>query len=148
MEKQIERVQRGVFDLDARENVTLIKEGEFEPVENTETALARVGNDAKKFIAIINAGLRQYFRDQLADDASKPWNTEDEEGKLTVFTGSTLTETQSKYLAAMSLNFAKMQGYSKDKAPEVKKALKAKAMESVLAMPGFIDTLKASTPTE
>ena len=45
----------------------------------------------------------------------------------------------------MVLNMAKMQGYTKDLPKEKKRALKDAAQEGILAMPGFIENLKASS---
>ena len=145
MEKTVETVTQKVFDIDSRDDVLLFKSGEFEPVADMASFTARLSNDAKTILSVINAGLREYFRDQLRSN-SDPWQIEDEDGKVSVFSGTTLNETQSKFLAGMVLNFAKMAGYSKDKTPAQKKALKAQAQENILAMPGFIESLK--TPVE
>ena len=145
MEKVIKRVQQKVFDVDSRDDVTLYKEGEFEPVESASEFNTRLANDAKTILYVLNAGLEAYFLEQLRANDSIAWQTEDDEGKLQPFTGTTLNETQSKFLAGMVLNMAKMKGYSKDKKPAEKKKLKDEALENVLAIPGFVESLKVNT---
>lgn len=143
MEKQTLRITRNVFDLDSRDYVEVIKTVEFTPVENTADALAIVGNDAKKFLEIVNAGLRDYQRDQAANDDSVAWQTESEDGTLQPFSGTTLTEEKSKQLAANVLNMAKMLfGYNKDMSREDKRSAKDKATEMLLGNPAVIEALK------
>jgi hypothetical protein len=89
--------------------------------------------------------LKAYAIEQLANDPKVPWQVENEDGTFTDFTGTTLSETQSKFLAGMVLNMAKMNGYTKDLAKDKKRALKDAAQDGILAMPGFIENLKASS---
>ena len=146
METQVLRIQKTVFDLDSRDDVTVVKEVNFTPVESTADALARVGNDAKKFLEIINAGLEDYTRTQAATDSTIAWQTEDEEGAKTPFSGTMLTEEKSKQLNANVLNMAKLLfGYAKDMigGRDAKKAAKAKALDMFLSNPQVIDALKS-----
>jgi hypothetical protein len=80
-------VQKSFFDLDSFEDVTLVKEGSFEPVADTASALARVGNDASKFLALVNEGLKAEYQRQFRADPSG-WMLKDEDGNLTPFTGT------------------------------------------------------------
>jgi hypothetical protein len=138
------RIQRKQFDLDSKEDVTLIKEVTFEPVTSNAEALARVGNDAKQFLEIVNQGLKDWTREQAAGD-STPWFVEDEDGEKTVYSGSSISEEKSKQLALNVLNMAKMLfGYSKSMSRDQKKAAKEKAQSMLLSNPVVVDSLKSS----
>src|ERR1700680_3213045 len=52
------RVQKGLFDLATFEDVTLVKEGSFIPPATTAEALAMLGNDNSKLMAVIIDGLK------------------------------------------------------------------------------------------
>lgn len=133
-----------VFDLDTKDDVVLFKAGTFTPAENTADALARVGNDSAAFMKIVNAGLRDYTREQIAADTNVPWQAKDDEDNLVPYMGSTITEEKSKQLAANVLNMAKMLfGYSKEMPREAKKSAKEKAQDMLLANPAVVDALKA-----
>ena len=137
------RIQRKQFDLDSKEDVTLIKEVTFEPVTSNAEALARVGNDAKQFLEIVNQGLKDWTREQSANDSS-PWFIEDEDGEKTVYSGTSISEEKSKQLALNVLNMAKMLfGYSKSMKPEEKKAAKTKAQTMLLSNPVVVESLKS-----
>ena len=136
------RIQRKQFDLDSKEDVILIKEVTFEPVTSNQEALARVGNDAKKFLEIVNQGLKDFTRDQAASDSS-PWLIEDEEGEKTVYTGTPISEEKSKQLAINVLNMAKMLfGYNKKMDPKSKSEAKEKAQAMLLSNPVVVESLK------
>lgn len=142
MEAQEIRTQSSVFDLDSKDYVTLVKVGTFTPVENTKDALERLGNDANKFLAIVNSGLKSYAIDELRD-SDTPWSQEDEEGGLQPFSGSTISEEKAKNLNAIVLNMAKMNGYAKNLAPEKKREIKAAALSMVLSNDQFVAMLKS-----
>jgi len=145
METQTLKIQKTVFDLDSKDDVTVIKEVTFTPVDSTQAALTIVGHDAKKFLEIINAGLRDYTRDQATTDNSIPWMQEDEEGNKTPFSGTMLTEEKSKQLASNVLNMAKLLfGYAKDMlgGRDAKKAAKAKSLDMLLSNPQVVEALK------
>jgi hypothetical protein len=141
------RIQRKQFDLDSKEDVTLIKEVTFEPVTSNAEALARVGNDAKQFLEIVNQGLKDWTREQSAND-STPWFIEDEDGEKTVYSGTSISEEKSKQLALNVLNMAKMLfGYSKQMSREQKKAAKEKAQSMLLSNPVVVESLKSGEGT-
>jgi hypothetical protein len=120
-------VQKSFFDLDSFEDVTLVKEGSFEPVADTASALARVGNDASKFLALVNEGLKAEYQRQFRADPSG-WMLKDEDGNLTPFTG---TPADSVAVGALVLNLAKtVYRYSK----EMSASDKAKAKESAMTL--------------
>jgi hypothetical protein len=125
-----EKVTSTVFDLDSMSEVTLIKNVEFAPVANTQEALHRVGNDAAKFLAIINDGLRQHVRESAKSDNSIPWLFEDEEsGETTAFAG---TPADMKAVNSLKLTLAKtIFGYNKDSDVEQKRAAKESALKMI-----------------
>lgn len=146
MEKETVRVQQKVFDVDTRDDVVIYKTGELEPVDSQAAFAARLSNDSAIMLKVMNEGLRAYFMEQLKADPNVSWLIENEDGTSAPFTGTTLTEQQSKFLAGTVLNLAKMEpGDWKSKPADVKKKLKDAALDSVLAIPGFIDKLKTKT---
>lgn len=144
------RVGKTVFDLDSRGEVDVVKVGTFTPVATMHEFTARLGNDSAKILAVVNDGLEAYEREQIAANNELPWSIEDEEGKLTPFSGTLLSEEKSKQLSANVLSMAKMLfGYAKDmvtgdatKNREAKREAKAKAAEMLLANPAVIEALK------
>ena len=140
------RVTQTGFDLASLEDIQTVKVGIFTPVLNMQEFVERLSNDAAKILSIVNAGLQDYTRQQLAADTSVAWQTESEDGVLTPFTGNLLSEDKSKQLAANVLNMAKMVfGYAKDMAggKEAKRAAKEKAQAMLLANPQVVESLKA-----
>lgn len=144
------RTTKSVFDLDSKSEVTVVKIGQFTPVANMQEFVSRLGNDAAKILTIVNDGLENHERTQLATDESKPWQVEDEnettgEKTLAPFSGTLLSEDRSKQLAVNVLSMAKMLfGYAKDMVGgrEAKAAAKAKAQEMLLSNPAVIEALK------
>ena len=143
------RVQKTVFDLDRKDDVTVVKIGSFTPVANMQEFVHRLGNDSGKILSIVNAGLQDWSRSQLADDTTVAFQevTEAEDGteKLVPFTGTLLSEEKSKQLSANILNMAKMLfGYAKDMVggKEAKRAAKDKAAEMLLSNPAVVEALK------
>jgi len=136
------RIQKGVFDLDAFESVTLVKEVEFAPVESTEAALARLGNDAAKFLAIINEGLEAETR-RIAREDTSDWRTLTDDDEINgAFEG---TMADEKAVNALVLTLAKTTfGYSKDADKGIKKAAKQMAMELIAATPVIKEGLRKS----
>lgn len=133
-------VQRSVFDLDTMTDVTLFKEVIFTPATSTEDALARVGRDAKKFLAIINEGLESEARRSAVLDSSIPWLMEDDEGEKTPFAG---TPADSKAVNGLVLNLAKsVFGYTKESSKDQKKASKEAAMAMITNTPAIREGLK------
>lgn len=119
------RVQRSIFDLDAFEDVTLVKEFEHTEAESVQEALQRVGNNNDKLLAIINEGLRAEARRK---EATSPdgWHTFNDEGEINGdFSG---TVADPKAVNALVLTLAKtVFGYSKEMTPEQKRAAKNSA---------------------
>lgn len=138
------RVQRSVFDLDSRDDVTLVKSGTFQPVSSMQDFVTRLGNDSEAILAIVNDGLEEYDRKRLAADESVKWQIEDEDsGELAEFTGTPISEEKSKQLAANVLQMAKMSfGFAKGAGREKNKAAKTAAREMLLSLPQVIETLK------
>ena len=134
---------QSVFDLDTKSDITLFKQGTFTPATSAKEALEAVGNDSDKFLQIINAGLRDYTREQLSSNDSVAWQAKDEEGNLVPFSGTTISEEKSKQLAANVLNMAKMVfQYSKEMSRDEKRVAKEKAQEMLLSNPAVLASLK------
>lgn len=122
-------LQSTVFNLDTMEDVLLFKEVSFAPVTSTKEALERLGNDAAKFLAVINEGLESETRRAAKGDSSIPWLTEDEEGNRSEFVG---TPADSKAVNSLVLTLAKtIFGYSKDADADKKRAAKQNAFEMI-----------------
>jgi hypothetical protein len=159
---QIETRKSGL-DLDSRSDVTLIKVAPFNPAENMESFVSRLGNDAKLILEICNDGLKEYERNKLLADNSIPWyqlNEEDEiitdENKQpVVFSGTLLIGDKAKQFAATVLNLAKMMfGYPADKLAKgaskaeqdanrlAKQTAKDAATNFVLSNPAAVEALK------
>ena len=143
------RVEK-TFDLDSKENVEVFKTGSFQPVEDAKQAMERIGHDSKVFLEILNDGLQEHFKRSLAADSSVPYSVEDDEGNVSTFSGTLISEEKSKQLNANVLNMAKMLfGYSKkmkDSVEENRKAkaeAKDKAQAMLLGNPQVIEALKS-----
>lgn len=140
--------QKGYFDLDTMEDVLLFKQADFKPVTDTAQALERLGNDASRFLAIVNEGLEAEAGRALMADSSIPFLEQDETGVFTPFAGTTADPATVNPLI---LNLAKMFGYpSGQKGPEAKAkkdAAKAQAIELIKNTPAIREGLKtAATP--
>lgn len=134
---------QSVFDLDTKSDITLFKQGTFTPATNAQEALAAVGNDSETFLKVINAGLRDFVREQLSANESVAWQAKDEEGNLVPFSGTTISEEKSKQLAANVLNMAKMVfGYAKEMGRDEKRVAKDKAQDMLLSNPAVLASLK------
>ncbi len=137
-------VSRSVFDLDSKDDVTVVKIGSFTPVSTMAEFTARLGNDAAKILSVVNEGLEAYDREVLANN-DQPWQVKAEDGTLSNFSGTLLNEEGSKFFAASVLNFAKMVfKYSKDMAggKEAKRKAKEQAADVLLSNPATIEALK------
>ncbi len=144
-----------VFDLDSKETVKLVKQGDFAPVTSVDEFVSRLGNDAAAILSVINGGLAKFEESKLASDESKPWMLEDEDDEsgevtLTEYKGTPISAEKGKQLAATVINIAKLMfGYSKKMADnqeenqKAKKAAKAKALEVILSNPASLEALKA-----
>jgi hypothetical protein len=135
------KVQSSVFDLDSMSDVTLVKQVSFTPVTNNSEALARVNNDAAKFLEILNRGLRSVEQSAAKDNDELPWLIEDEDGKLVPFAG---TPADSKTVNGMVLNMAKASfGYFQAKDADGRRASKEQAMAFIKSQPVLIEGMKA-----
>lgn len=140
------RPQKTMFDLDTMEEVTAVKVIEFKPVADTKEALDRLGNDSAKFLEVINRGLRTEVQESAKADASIPWQVEDEEGKLSPFTGTPANMTGVNQLV---LSLAKQVfGYSKDAPLEKKRAAKESAIKMIRESEPIREGLKRTAAIE
>lgn len=144
------RVSKSVFDLDSKGEVNVVKTlPDWRGVSTMQEFMARMGNDTEAILSVINDGLEAYDREQLAKNG-QPWFLEDEEGNLTPFAGTLLSEKASKSFAATVLANAKMIfGYAKEMVKgdseanrKAKKAAKEAAQEMMLSNPIVIEALK------
>lgn len=146
-------VSKVVFDLDSKDYVTLKKAGEFQPVTSMAEFTERLNNDASAILAIVNDGLEEYSKKQLAENP-EPWKLveEDEEGNETLseFKGTPISAEKSKLLSATVINLAKtLFGYAKNMVPgnaeenrKAKKGAKDQALAMLLSNPAAIEGLK------
>ena len=143
------RVQH-VFDLESGDYVDIWKNGDFTPVANSKEALERINNDSSVFLQILNDGLKEHFKKQLAEDESIGYMIEDDDGNEVVFVGKPISEEKSKQLQANILMNAKLLfGFSKKMSddPETNRKLKqekkAKALAMFLSNPQVVEMLRA-----
>lgn len=137
---QTRSVQSSVFDLDSMSTVTLKKSYEFKPVENSHQALERLGNDTARLLAVINRGLQSFEDQAIKDNAEVPWQVEDEDGKLSPFSG---TPADDKAVNALVLSMAKASfGYLQAKDADEKRASKDKALAFIKSNPVLIEGMK------
>lgn len=140
MEAQTYKVQSQVFDIDAFEKTTLVKNFQFAPVETVEEAMQRLGGDTAKFLAVVNEGLVSAVREQVKNSPDG-WMVEDEKGNLEPFTGNAVDDSQVNSLV---LSMAKASfGYLNAKNKDEKKAAKDKAIAVVKGTPVLLEGLKA-----
>jgi hypothetical protein len=146
-------VSKVVFDLDSKDYVTLKKTGAFVPVTSMAEFTERLGNDGAAILDIVNDGLEEYSKKQLAVNP-EPWKIveEDEEGNETLseFKGTPISPEKSRLLSATVINLAKtLFGYAKNMVPgnaeenrKAKKAAKDSALGMLLSNPAAIEGLK------
>src|SRR5712671_6338838 len=110
-----------VFDLTAFDDVKLTKTVTLPSAPTTlEEALAAVGNDKGKLLAVIHEGLIAAAKDHARADMSGWADAETEEA----YTGTYADEAKGKLINAAILSLAKMQGFSKTLEPAKKRDLK------------------------
>jgi len=134
---QVSTRAQHVFDLESGDYVEVFKVGNFTPVATSKEALERIGNDSAVFLKILNDGLQEHFKTQLANDPTVGFVTEDEDGNQTPFTGTPISEEKSKQLQANILMNAKLLfGYAKKMSddPIVNRRLKTEAKEKAQEM--------------
>lgn len=135
-------IQRTITNLDTMEEVTLVKPATFTRVNSNDEALARLGNDAKRFLDIINEGLRAEERRTLAGQPGGWYEQDDEGGIGELFNG---TVADPKAVNALRLNMAKhVFGYSKDMSKEQKTAALESAMNFIKSNEAIREGLKKS----
>lgn len=145
-------VTKKVFDLDARDFIDVEKKGTVTPVDSAEAALAAVGNDSAKFLAVINAGLETFQRAALETDTNVPWTVDvEKDGKTETvpYAGKSLTEDKAKQLNVTVLNIAKTlfqyNDWDNEKDAEKRSAGRAaskkQAMDMILNNPSSVEAL-------
>lgn len=148
-------VRKTVFDLDSKEDVTVVKVGSFTPVTTMEEFVGRLANNAAAILQIVNDGLEKYTETQIAGDTAIPWQlveNDDTTGAETLvpFTGTLLSADKSKQLGATVINIAKLMfNYAKQMVPgsveenrKAKKAAKDSALEMILSNPAAVESLR------
>ena len=144
--EQVINVTQKVMDLDTLTELTLVKQFTFTPVADAASALALLGNDAAKFMEIVNAGLKDFQRESVRENA-EPWHTFAKDGETgeeseTINGPYTGTPVNMETVGPVVLNLAKMFGFTKGASLEAKRAAKAKAWETIKASPAILDALK------
>lgn len=126
-----------VFDLDRKEDVTLVKQGTFSPVTSVQEFVTRLENNSDAILAVINDGLKSHEMARLAE-SENPWMEKNEKDELIPYAGTPISPIAAKSLNTMVLQFAKLLfGYDEaDKISDVekKRAAKREAKEKALAM--------------
>lgn len=137
--------QAQVTDLNTLTAVTLRKYFSFEPVPDSADfmaqVLARLGNDTKRLQRIINDGLLSEQREAVVSDASIPWQTIDDKGKVVgPFTG---LPANQKLINGTILSIAKSSfGFNKKMTAEEKADAKEQAKEAIRTSPVIMAGLK------
>lgn len=149
-------VRKTQFDLAQFDDVTLVKQGTFEPVsvENATTeALQRLGGDSAKLAEVLNAGLKSMAMQTLRESADG-WHTFelDSEGEPTdkvngPFAGQL---ADIKVVNGLVLSLSKsVFGFNKDMSKDQKRAAKEQAKEFIKSNPAIREGLaKTAVATE
>lgn len=113
--------------------VTLSKSKEFALPQTQAEAQEMLGGSAEKLLAVIQAGMRGIFRDQLAEDNEVAW--QDDNGDD--FAGTLLSgESEDRFRAhVLSLAKNKIGAKWSDLSADEKRAAKSDAQAVVLAHP-------------
>ena len=140
--QQTMKVQRTVFDLQAFDDVKLIKEVPMpKKPEEIEEALNILGSK-EKLLDVIYKGLVAEARDASWEDIDgfKIVGEDGEAGE--VYSGKFADEEKGKLINAAILSLAKMQGYEKSLSKEKKAELKAKATEFLRSNPAMLQSIQ------
>jgi hypothetical protein len=140
--QQTMKVQRTVFDLQAFDDVKLIKEVPMpKKPEEIEEALNILGSK-EKLLDVIYKGLVAETRDAAGQDMEgfKIVGEDGEAGE--VYSGKFADEEKGKLINAAILSLAKMQGYEKSLSKEKKAELKAKATEFLRSNPAMLQSIQ------
>ena len=151
-------ISKTVFDLDSKDDVSVMKAGTFTPVATMSEFSERMAGDTDQALKIINVALEMYAKEQLESDNSISWKTQKEDGTAgDDFSGTLLSPEKSKQLDATVLNLAKtMFGYpdsprggNKNLSEEeiksqraTKSKAKQEALDFILSSPAAIERLK------
>lgn len=139
---KLERIQSTFFDLEKFEDVTVAKDVNFTSVESVDEAVARLGGDTKKLLAVVNDGLRSEFRRvERANPAGYRTFVDPEapqNGELNGEYSGSLADV--KYVNQSITNFAKM--VFPDEYESSRAVAKAKAIEMIKATPSILAALK------
>ena len=150
------KVYRNVFDLDSKDDVSVVKVGTFTPVASMQEFVSHLKNDAGLILRLCNRALAAYAEEQLAADPNVPYMQEQVDETTGVvayepFSGTLLSEEKSKQLNANVVTMAKLLfGYDKTmdadktKNRDLKKEAKGKALDMILSNPAVIEVLKKS----
>ena len=141
---------RQILVLETGDYLDVYKVGSFQPVATSKEALERINNDSNVFLQILNDGLKEHFKKELADDSNVGYVYEDEEGIEAPFVGTQISEEKLKQLQANILMNAKLLfGYSKKMSDDptenrrLKTQAKEKAQEMFLSNPKVVEILRA-----
>lgn len=120
------KVTSSFFDLDSFESVGVYKEQEFQTVDSLESALARVGNDNARLIAVVNKGLESEAKKEMRQSLDGWLTVEDDEP----YNGKPADE---KKVGNFILTLAKtIFGYNKGMTKEQKRDAKTSARKMAL----------------
>jgi hypothetical protein len=140
-----QRTTKSGIDLSTFDDVLLFKDVPLvAEVADIPDALARLGNDNKKLLAIIRDGL-QAEAIRAAREDSNGWKKTDENGKPTdeVFNG---TLASNEVVNPVVLMFAKLNfGYDKATNADEKRVAKDKAREMIKGMPVVLEGLRTKS---
>ena len=120
--------EKTLFDLSTFEEVTLYKEVAASPVSSVQDALARLGGDSNKLLAVINDGLLAEATRE-ARLSPEGWFAKDDEDKLIAFEG---VPANAKKVNGLVLNLAKsVFGFGKDMTKDQKRDAKTAAKDMI-----------------
>lgn len=137
------KVQRTVFDLTAFDDVKLVKTVTLPNQPATlEEALAAVGNDREKLLAVIHEGLIAEAKSS-AYDKMEGFSVVSEDGTEEPYNGRFADEEKGKMINGAILSLARLSGYSKDLPKEQKAALKEKATAFLRDNPAMLASLQS-----
>lgn len=137
------RIQKTVFDLESFEDVTLVKEVPFSPVAAIDEALARLGNDSAKLLAVVNDGLRSELRSTERDN-SEGYFLADEDGKPSGETFAGIAADNAKVNAVVLAMAKSVFGLNPSMSKEQKRAAKDSAVNLVRTTPAIVEGLRVS----
>jgi hypothetical protein len=132
-------VTRTVFDLTTFDDLKLTKTVTLPAKpENLEQALAAVGNDQSKLMAVIYEGLVAEKLENERNDASGFMVIPDEGEPTELYTGTFADESKTKAINGAVLNLAKAAGYDKSLPIEKKNELKQQARDFIRGNPAML----------